>query len=126
MVCPQKSVPVSRDKGLQNSGIGQVTLNSHQPLTSVSSNIKDKLFTAILDSQASHSFINMNVAKLLQPRKLCKHEVGQHLGNGVYSLRTSSPAVSYTHLDVYKRQGVLVVSNISTSNFVQPLCCLWY
>ena len=48
------------DKWLQTSGIRQIAFDSYQSWTAISINIKDKSFTAVLDTQASH-FISMNV-----------------------------------------------------------------
>ncbi|MGP1914844.1 MAG: hypothetical protein ACTS7D_01485 [Candidatus Hodgkinia cicadicola] len=61
VVSPQKP----RTKWLKDVKIRQIAADQDQPRPAINVSIQGKSFTAILDTLASHSFINQNVAKLL-------------------------------------------------------------
>ncbi|MGP1915474.1 MAG: hypothetical protein ACTS7I_03065, partial [Candidatus Hodgkinia cicadicola] len=65
VVSPQKP----KNQWLRDWKIGQIAAGLDQTRPDIDVSIQDKSFTTILDTQASHSFINQNVAKLLQPLK---------------------------------------------------------
>lgn len=55
---------------LQNSGISNITMALDQFRPAITISIKGKSFIAILDTQASHSFVNSKVIPVLQAEQL--------------------------------------------------------
>lgn len=63
------SKPQANNTWLRSECIGQIHNEDgrNHPRPAIQLTIKDRPFTAILDTQASHSFVNLNVASLLKP-----------------------------------------------------------
>lgn len=61
--------PTDKEPWTSRKGIGQIVSGTDQTRPAITVRIKDRSFSAILDSQASNSFVNEAVAKLLPPMK---------------------------------------------------------